>query len=95
MEFVEELIDHWDGELILGRLVVESPVVDAKAPGLVCFLHQQYWSGEWGRSRAGDALVQHDDTLPLKFVLLELWYRCGYRYGRTATGAVPGSKWIR
>jgi hypothetical protein len=35
VEFIEEVIDHWDQEFVLGRLVVESPVVDAEAPGVV------------------------------------------------------------
>jgi hypothetical protein len=31
MELVRELIDHWDRELVFGRLVVERSIVNAEA----------------------------------------------------------------
>lgn len=38
MELIEELVDHWDQELVLGHLIVERPVVDAEMPVHVCLL---------------------------------------------------------
>jgi hypothetical protein len=38
MKLVEELVDHWNREFFLGRLVVERSIVDAEAPRPVRFL---------------------------------------------------------
>jgi hypothetical protein len=46
LEFVQELIDDQDGELVLHNLGVESVVVDTKSPGLVFLMDKQDWCGE-------------------------------------------------
>jgi hypothetical protein len=42
MELVQELIDHRDQKLVLGCLVVERSIVDAKASQPVRLLDQQH-----------------------------------------------------
>ena len=73
MELVEELVNHRDRELVLGRAVVERPLVDAKAPRPVRFLDEQHRRGKRRGTWADDALLQHGGALPLELVLLQLW----------------------
>ena len=42
VQLVEELVDHRDRELVLGRLVVESAVVDVETPRPVRLLDKQH-----------------------------------------------------
>ena len=43
-QLVQELIDGWNGELILGRLGIEGPVVNAELLGVVWLAHQEHQS---------------------------------------------------
>jgi len=70
VELVEELVDHRDRELVLGRTVVERAVVDAEAPRLVRLPYQQDGCGERRGARPDDALGEHGRTLSFQLVLL-------------------------
>jgi hypothetical protein len=53
MELIEELVNHQDRELVLGRAVVERAVVDAEAPRPIRLLDQKHHTQKmeryWGR----------------------------------------------
>jgi hypothetical protein len=96
MELVEELVDHRDRELVLGRLVVEGAVVDAEAPRVDGFLDKQHRCRERRRARPDDALRQHGGTLALELILLQLgvavwpnrhWCRPGQKVDPVVVGA--------
>jgi hypothetical protein len=57
MEFVKQLINDRDRELVLHRAVIESSVVDAEVLGAVVFLDKENGCGENIRARANDALL--------------------------------------
>ena len=42
MELIQELVHHWDRELILGGLCIKGVVVDVEPPGLVRLADQQH-----------------------------------------------------
>jgi hypothetical protein len=69
LEFVQELIDDQDGELVLHNLGVESVVVDTKSPGLVFLMDKQDWCGEKRHAGPNDALVEHVIALLLDLIL--------------------------
>ena len=70
MKFVQEFLYHGDGEPILHRGCVESPVVDAESLGLVLFLDQKDRRRKRGSTGPDDALLQHSLTLCLQLILL-------------------------
>ena len=85
MKLVEKLIDDRNWEFVLGRLGVEGPVVDAKAPGVVCLAHQHHGGGERGRARPDDALGEHSSALTLQLILLQLGVAIGANGDRSCT----------
>jgi hypothetical protein len=72
VQLIQELIHDWDRELVLGCLGVESAVVDAETLGAIRLAHEEYRRGERRRRDPNDALSEHDRTLPLELVLLQL-----------------------
>jgi len=72
MQFVEELIHHQYGKLVLGGLRVEHAVANAEHPGLVHLAHQENWSGNLGHAVANGPLCEHLHALQFQLVLLQL-----------------------
>ena len=58
-EFVEELFNNWDRELVLHGLLVEGAVVDVEVPRSIDLLHLQDRRGEGRRRDTNDTLCQH------------------------------------
>ena len=91
MELAEQLFDDRDQELVLHSHRVERPVIDAKAPRCILLADQQDRRRKGGRALPDDALLEHSVALALQLVFLEMWVA----EGRTATGSVPGFRWMR
>jgi hypothetical protein len=70
VQLVQQLVHHRDRVGVLDGDGVEGPVVDAEAPRAVGFLDQQDGGRERRRAPANEALLHHDGTLPLKFILV-------------------------
>ena len=57
MELVQKLIDHWDREFVLGRLVVERPVVEVEVPGAIGLFDQEHQRRQLRSAGADDGLL--------------------------------------
>jgi hypothetical protein len=84
LQLVEELINHWNRKLVLDSAVIESSIVDAKAPIAIMLTDKEHRGGEWQSRLPYDPLLQHIITLPLNLILEELWVAVGshsYQWG--------------
>jgi hypothetical protein len=90
MEFIQQFFDHQNRKLALHRVLIEGPVIHAKAPRFIIFLNQEHQRRKSRGAGADDATVPHGHTLPFKLDLLQ----CAYRYGRTAIDVMLGRRWM-
>ena len=70
LKFVEELLYHGNGELILECLRVQGAIVDAEAPRPIWLAHQEDRGGERRGAGADDPLSKHVGALTFQLVLL-------------------------
>jgi hypothetical protein len=69
-EFVQELLNDGDGELVLHGAIIEGSIIHTQAPGSISLLHQQN-RGRKCRSAAPDkSLLLQGTTLLLKLIFL-------------------------
>jgi hypothetical protein len=85
-----QLVDYWNWVHAAHRLGIESTVVDAKVPGVVVLLHQEHRRRESRRACVDYPLGHHVLALALELIFDDL----GVAVGHTATGAIPGNRWM-
>lgn len=72
MQFLQQLLNDWNGEFIFHSFCVQEPVIHTKSPRTISFLNQQNESREKRLTRLDDAFLQHLCTFPFKFLL---WFQ--------------------
>jgi hypothetical protein len=69
-QLVEELLHHWNWELVLDSGVVESSVIDTETPCVVVLADEECRRGESRGARLANAQAQHVVALTLELILL-------------------------